>query len=95
MPSYLWQSPYASYFTGMFLGQMKLLGRETAGDLLHKPPRFEADAPLMLAVHMMSSHRLINVAVVRDGELVGILRDKDLLLELATSLSGGAEARGG
>jgi CheY-like chemotaxis protein len=92
VPPYLRQSPYASYFTGMFLAQLKLLGRETAADLLHQPPRFEEDAPLMLAVHMMSSHRLINVAVMRGGELVGILRDKDLLLELAGSLNGEPEA---
>ena len=36
----------------------------------------------MEAVHLITTHGLINLPVMRKGELVGIVRDKDLLLEM-------------
>lgn len=86
-PTFL-ESPYSSFFTGMFLAQCKLLGSRTAGDLVYKSIHIDIDAPLMEAVHLMVFNNLINLPVMRNGELAGVLRDKDLLLEIAEAMGG-------
>ncbi len=88
LPSYLGDSPYTSHFTGMFLAQCKMIGtssiRELMGDLVF----VELKAPLMKAVHLMLGHHLITLPVMREGELVGILREKDIILEIANNVLG-------
>jgi CBS domain-containing protein len=87
IPPYLRDSEYASFFTGMFLAQCKTLGALRIGSLIDRDlPAIDPDTPLMEALHLMASRKLINLPVLRDGELVGILRDKDLLLEIANSV---------
>jgi len=87
-PAFL-ESPYSSFFTGMFLAQCKLLGSRAAGDLVGESVRIDIAAPLMEAVHLMVSNSLINLPVMQRGNLAGVLRDKDLLLEIARSMNGG------
>lgn len=84
-PTFL-ESPYSSFFTGMFLAQCKLIGSRTAGELVYKNIRIDVDAPLMEAVHLMVFNNLINLPVMRNGKLAGLLRDKDLLMEIAETL---------
>lgn len=86
IPRFLRDSAYASFFTGMFLAQCKTLGNLQVADLIDEVPAIEADTPLMEAAHLMASRHLINLPVLRAGQLVGVLRDKDLLLEIAGSL---------
>ncbi len=86
IPPYLLSSPYSSYFTGMFLAQAKVMGNRGVGDLLDDSPSIDERCSLMEAVHEMTERRTINLPVTRDGELVGILRDKDLLLEIAANM---------
>lgn len=88
VPSFLRDSDYASYFTGMFLAQSKVVGKQLVGELCEPSPAVELHAPLMEAVALMVRERLINLPVFSDGQLVGILRDKDLLLEVATNMIG-------
>lgn len=88
IPPYLHASSYASYFTGMFLAQTKLIGNQKAGELITSYFSIEEDAPLMEAVQVMVSERLANLPVVRRGELVGILRDEDLFRAIADSVLG-------
>jgi CheY-like chemotaxis protein len=88
LPSFLRDTPYASFFTGMFVAQCKIVGKQPVGELTSPAPRVEIDAPLMEALHLMVSERVINLPVFRNGELVGILRDKDLLLEIANLILG-------
>lgn len=83
VPSFLRGSPYASCFTGMFLAQCKTLGNLRVADLLCSCPAVDLDAPLMEAVNLLVSEHQINLPVMHDGKLVGILRDKDILLEVA------------
>jgi len=87
IPAALRGSPHASFFTGMFLAQSKLIGKMTVGELLDelRPERFgiAEDACLMEAVHLMLSEHVVNLPVMRGAEIVGVLRDKDLLLEIA------------
>ena len=86
MPEFLRASPYSSYFTGMFLAQAKVVGQMRAGDLLGDPVDIDIGAPLMEALHVMLEHHMINVPVMSGGQFVGILRDKDLLLEVADAI---------
>ncbi|TFH65547.1 MAG: response regulator [Gemmatimonadales bacterium] len=83
VPSFLVESPYSSYFTGMFLAQAKVVGRLPLRDILRNPPALEVDAPLMEAAFWLVSRRLSHLPVLRDGKLVGILRPEDLLGEIA------------
>ncbi len=87
LPPYLGDSPYASFFTGMFLAQSKVLGNRKIGELVGKQIVVDEKAPLMEAVHRLVKYDLINLPVVRDGELVGILRGRDIILEIADSLA--------
>lgn len=92
IPPFLRRSPYASYFTGMFLAQCKVTGKirvsELAMEMEAEKPTVDVNAPLMEAVHLMASRHVVNLPVVKDGELVGVLRDKDLLIEIARYVLG-------
>ena len=41
---------------------------------------------LLTAVHLMVEHQLINIPVLKEGELVGILRGRDIIIEVTDSL---------
>lgn len=88
LPAFLRDSPYSSYFTGMFLAQCKTMGNLRVADLLEAPCFVRTDMPLMEVVHLLVTEHQINLPV-KDGEsVVGIVRDKDLLTEVAHYLSG-------
>jgi CBS domain-containing protein len=83
IPTFLRGSPYATCFTGMFLAQCKTIGNLKVADLLGEPLSIDVDAPLMEAVSLLTAKHQINLPVMRNERLVGILRDKDILLEVA------------
>jgi CheY-like chemotaxis protein len=83
VPSFLVESPYSSYFTGMFLAQAKVIGRIPLREILRNPPTLDTNAPLMEAAYWLVSQRLSHLPILRDGRLVGILRPEDLLQEIA------------
>jgi CheY-like chemotaxis protein len=87
VPSFLRESPYSSYFTGMFLAQAKVIGRVPIRDLLRSLPSVDVDAPLMEAAYWIVARELSHLPVMEEGELVGILRPEDLYREIA-SLTG-------
>ncbi len=85
LPPMLGDSPYSTYFTGMFLAQCKVVGSLRISDFLTGMRIFVGeDTPLMEAVHIMVEHHLITLPVLRDGELVGILRETDIVGEMAS-----------
>lgn len=86
LPDFLKASPYTTYFTGMFLARAKLIGNLEVSELLEDIVSIDIKAPLMEAVALMASHSLINLPVTRDGEVVGVLRDKDIIIEVAELL---------
>lgn len=86
LPPYLGDSPYATFFTGMFLAQCKVLGNRTIRELVNDQVTVNVHAPLMEAVHLMIEHHLINLPVTDKDELVGILRGRDIILEVANSM---------
>jgi len=80
---------YAPFEPGMFLARCKLLGTITAGEILGEQRFVDIEAPLMEAVQLMVVDSLINIPVLRQGELVGILTDRNLLLEICNLATGG------
>lgn len=83
IPPFLKDSPYATFFTGMFLAQSKVIGKLNIGGLVKKQVFVDVEAPVMEAVHLLVEHSLINIPVTKDGELVGVLRGRDILVATA------------
>jgi DNA-binding response OmpR family regulator len=83
IPEALVDSPYASFFTGMLLAQSKVFGRKNIESLLRKQVVVDVDTPLMEAIHLLVEHKRINIPVVKDGKLVGILRGRDIIIATA------------
>jgi len=88
IPAYLLESPYSSYFTGMFLAQTKVMGKLPIRHLIRDRPSVDVDAALMEAVYLMVAHHVSHLPVTRDGKLVGILRPEDLFPEIVNPILG-------
>lgn len=87
LPDFLLDSPHGTCFTGMFLAQCKVLGKRRIVELLSDElVAIEEVAPLMQAVKLMVEHRLINLPVMRGDELVGVLRESDIVYEMLRNL---------
>lgn len=86
MPSYLAESPYISFFTGMFLAQCKMIGQRAMEDLIGENITVEINAPLMEAIYLMVRNHIVTLPVLKQGDLVGVLREKDIILEIAKNL---------
>ena len=86
LPPFLEESPYSSYFTGMFLAQCKMIGKRNILELMGENVSVDINAPLMEAVHMMVKHNIVTLPVMKAGELVGVIREKDIILEIAKNL---------
>ncbi len=74
---------FAPFEPGMFVQRCKLLGTVTAGEILGEQRFVDIDAPLIEAVQLMVVDSLINLPVLEEGNLVGILTDRNLLVEIS------------
>jgi len=83
LPQFLEDSPYTTFFTGMFIAQTKLIGNRNIHDLMDELIYVDVHDPIMRAIHLMVHHRLINLPVMDEGKLVGVLRDRDVIFEVA------------
>jgi CheY-like chemotaxis protein len=90
LPGFMSDSPYFNYFRGMFIAQCKLIGERTLADIMGELLSIDVEAPLMEAVQLMVRHRVISLPVMRGDELVGILRERDVILEISREMAGGA-----
>jgi len=88
LPPFLEGSPYSTFFTGMFLAQCKLIGKRDLRELLGDQVTVDVNAPLMEAVHLMVKQHVVNLPVVKEGELVGVLRGREIIIEVADSMGG-------
>ncbi len=84
VPQWMVGDPYRSFYTGIFLAQCKVLGDRVVGDYIHKEDLIAIDeqTSLIEATVLMAENSLINLPVIRNGQIVGILRDKDIFLEI-------------
>ncbi len=80
---------YMPFEPGMFVARCKLLGSITAGEILGEQRFVDIEAPLMEAVQLMVVDSLINIPVLKEGNLVGVLTDRNLLLEIHNLATGG------
>jgi DNA-binding response OmpR family regulator len=89
-PEWMFDASYRSFFTGMFLAQCKVFGELVVGDFLNVEEfiSITEKTPLIEASVLMAERRLINLPVLRDGRVVGILRDKDLFQEILDIILG-------
>jgi len=87
IPAYL-RLPQSSYFTGMFLAELKTLGQPTAGELLTPQTRVSLDAPLMEAVHLLVTRRLTSLVVMQGHTLAGLVTDHSVFEQIAASVTG-------
>ncbi len=87
LPDFLEDSPYSSFFTGMFLAQCKTISQKSVKELLGKLVYVNFEAPLMEAVHQMAKHNLVTLPVMKEGKLVGVLRERDIILEIAKNFA--------
>jgi DNA-binding response OmpR family regulator len=78
---------------GLFVARCKLFGSITAGELIGEQCFVDVSAPLMEAVELMAADNLINIPVLKAGELVGMLPDRNLLLEACNLVTGGGTRR--
>lgn len=83
IPPFLGDSPYATCFTGMFLAQCKLLGNRSIHELIGDQVFVDFQAPLMEAVNLMDKYHLVNLAVMEKNRLVGVIRGRDIILEIS------------
>ncbi len=83
-PEWMFDDSYRSFYTGMFLAQCKVIGERPVGDYIDVEDliTIHEHTPLIEAAVLMAENRLINLPVARDGQIVGILRDKDLFQEI-------------
>ncbi|MCF7811283.1 response regulator [bacterium] len=86
MPPFL-NEPYTTFFTGMFLAQCKLISKRSIKDLMPRQIFIKLQAPLMESISLMIEHKLINLPVMMDDELVGVLRERDIIVEIVESVS--------
>ena len=87
LPRFLADAPYPTFCAGMFVAQCKLMGGRSFSDLMSKLVTIDVRAPLMAAVHLMARHRLSALPVMDGKELVGILRDRAVVLEIARAMA--------
>jgi len=82
IPQWL-DTPYSSFFTGMFLAQAKVVGELPIADFIRQPTSVDVGAPLMEAAYLLVSRHLSHLAVMSGGRLIGMLRPEDLYKEIA------------
>jgi DNA-binding response OmpR family regulator len=78
---------------GMFVARCKVFGSITAGELIGEQCFVDVSAPLVEAVELMAADNLINIPVLKAGELVGMLPDRNVLLEACNLVTGGSRGR--
>lgn len=83
LPAFLGDSPYTTFFTGMFLAQCKVIGNRDISELMGQLIYIDIDAPLMEAINLMVHNHLVNLPVMSSGKLVGIIRERDIIMEIA------------
>ncbi len=88
LPRFLAEAPYPTFYPGMFLAQCKVISQRGFADLMARAVTVDVRAPLLAAVNLMVRHRLNALPVVDGEEVVGVLRDRAVILEIARHAAG-------
>jgi len=82
-PDYLKNSDYASFYTGMVIGQCRLESNLPVSKFMSPiQETISADATLIEALHRLGVTRYQSLPVVDNGKVIGILRAIDVFLEV-------------
>jgi DNA-binding response OmpR family regulator len=77
------------FWKGMFTREILGLAKKKVREIMSPAPlKIEGDSNLMEAAGMMTENRVRRLAVVRSGELIGIIREQDLFFEMEKILRG-------
>jgi CheY-like chemotaxis protein len=83
LPDYVKDPNFATHLTGMYLAQCKMVANQSVRTALGPQCTVDIHAPLYEALYLMVTNQLINLPVLDQGQIVGVLRDKDFLLDMA------------
>ena len=71
------------FWVGMFTRQVEELAKKKMKDIMSPAPlTIDGESNLMEAADMMIENRARRLAVVRSGEVVGVIREQDLFFEM-------------
>jgi CheY-like chemotaxis protein len=71
------------FWKGMFRREIKMLGSKKIRDVMSPAPlSVEADDNLMTAAYVMQTNNARRMAVMKEGRVVGVLREQDLFFEM-------------
>ena len=71
------------FWTGMFIREVKELSKKKIKEVMSPAPRIiDEDSNLMEAAYTMVKNQVRRLAVIREGKVVGVIREQDLFFEM-------------
>jgi len=71
------------FWKGMFRREIKILAMKKIKDVMSPAPlSVEADDNLMTAAYTMQMNNARRMAVLKEGKVVGVIREQDLFFEM-------------
>jgi CheY-like chemotaxis protein len=77
------------FWSGMFTTEVKRLAKMKIKEVMSAaPPTIDVDANLMEAAHMMMKNNVARLAVTKQKDVVGVIREQDLFFEMEKVIRG-------
>jgi DNA-binding response OmpR family regulator len=77
------------FWSGMFTTEVKRLAKMKIKEVMSAaPPTIDVDANLMEAAHMMMKNKVARLAVTKQKDVVGVIREQDLFFEMEKVIRG-------
>lgn len=77
------------FWSGMFTTEVKRLAKMKIKEVMSAaPPTIDVDANLMEAAHMMMKNKVARLAVTKQKDVVGVIREHDLFFEMEKVIRG-------
>jgi DNA-binding response OmpR family regulator len=77
------------FWSGMFTTEVKRLAKMKIKEVMSAaPPTIDVDANLMEAAHMMMKNKVERLAVTKQKDVVGVIREQDLFFEMEKVIRG-------
>ena len=77
------------FWSGMFTTEVKRLAKTKIKEVMSAaPPTIDVDANLMEAAYMMMKNKVARLAVTKQKDVVGVIREQDLFFEMEKVIRG-------
>lgn len=77
------------FWSGMFTSEVKRLAKMKIKEVMSAaPPTIDVDANLMEAAYMMMKNKVARLAVTKQKDVVGVIREQDLFFEMERVIRG-------